>query len=151
MYTNQAFHDIFGSDIGAPHQIVPWSSMFDDEHLPAALEFWRHVTVDKVTATIEIRMKRMALVPVLAPADPYRWVLFTCIPEFHLNGSVKHVTGCITDVTEMKLAEELQKQRVEDVTEARKQQEAFIDMTRLVAKQEQELASRRQQLTFSQP
>lgn len=126
IYANRKFNDMFALNPEAIPVVTPWGDAFSEEDLPVVEEFWRKVVEDHVTSVIETRMIRKG--PDGVP-DGHRWILCTGIPEFHSDGSLKHITGCIIDVTKIKDAEEVQRQRVKDVTEARKQQEAFIDMT----------------------
>ena len=56
-------------------------------------------------------------------------VLSCSYPELGEDGSVVAVSGTLTDITHLKWAERLQKQRTDEAVEAKRQHEAFIDMT----------------------
>lgn len=56
-------------------------------------------------------------------------VLSCSYPELGEDGSVIAVSGTLTDITHLKWAEKLQKQRTDEAVEAKRQHEAFIDMT----------------------
>lgn len=56
-------------------------------------------------------------------------VLSCSYPEFGEDGSITAVSGTLTDITHLKYAERLQKQRTNEAVEAKRQHEAFIDMT----------------------
>jgi PAS domain-containing protein len=57
------------------------------------------------------------------------WVLATATAHRDENGQVTTVAGCITDVSQLKWAEAIQRSRVEEALESKRQQENFIDMT----------------------
>jgi len=56
-------------------------------------------------------------------------ILSCCYPELGEDGSVVAVSGTLTDITHLRWAERLQKQRTDEAIEAKRQHEAFIDMT----------------------
>ncbi|KAK5943410.1 hypothetical protein PMZ80_004417 [Knufia obscura] len=57
------------------------------------------------------------------------WVLASIFAEFTNEGIFQGCTGTLTDISEFKYAETLQRIRLEDALEAKRQQENFIDMT----------------------
>lgn len=57
------------------------------------------------------------------------WVLASIFAEFTNEGTVQGCTGTLTDISEFKYAETLQRTRLNDAIEAKRQQENFIDMT----------------------
>ncbi|KAL1310499.1 hypothetical protein AAFC00_000785 [Neodothiora populina] len=128
LYANDKALEMFNMDSDLPAEVMPWDTLFFPDDVPAAKEFWRCVVDDQKSSTIEARMKTFGTTD-----DPEesvrRWIVCTGIPECNSDGSFRHVTVCVVDVTTIKEAEELQRQRVVDVTEARQRQEAFIDMT----------------------
>ena len=56
-------------------------------------------------------------------------VLSCSYPELGEDGPVVAVLGTLTDITHLKWAEILQKQRTDEAIEAKRQHEALIDMT----------------------
>lgn len=60
------------------------------------------------------------------------WVLFSAYPERHDDGTLKSVFGSITNISSQKWAEGLQKKKMEEAVELKRQQENFIDITRYV-------------------
>jgi len=57
------------------------------------------------------------------------WVLASIFAEFTDEGSCLGCTGTLTDISEFKYAETLQRIRLDEALEAKRQQENFIDMT----------------------
>lgn len=56
-------------------------------------------------------------------------VIAGAYPELNQDGEITGFAGTLTDVTHLRWAERLQKQRLEEAIEAKRQQENFIDMT----------------------
>jgi PAS domain S-box-containing protein len=57
------------------------------------------------------------------------WILATATTANDEEGNVISVTGTLTDVSRLKWAEAIQRSRVEEALESKRQQENFIDMT----------------------
>ena len=82
---------------------------------------------DKVAISLQLRFKH-----------PWRdnngntgdtWGLASAYPEKGPDGELKSIFGSITDISTQKFAEDLQKRRVEEAMELKRQQENFIDIT----------------------
>ena len=99
----------------------------DDDKLLVSRQ-WRKIVDDKVPISTEFRFK-----------TPWQdkegnqlsqtWVLFNAYPEKGPNDEVKRIFGTVTDISTQKFAEELQKRRMEEAVELKRQQENFIDIT----------------------
>jgi PAS domain-containing protein len=61
--------------------------------------------------------------------ENWRWILAYAFSIVDDAGSIKSVIGSLTDITSQKWAENIQKRRMEDALESKRQQEAFIDVT----------------------
>jgi signal transduction histidine kinase len=61
--------------------------------------------------------------------DCSTWILAYAFSIVDEAGSLKSVFGSLTDITSQKLAENIQKRRMDDALESKRQQEAFIDVT----------------------
>lgn len=57
------------------------------------------------------------------------WVLVSVFAEFNKEGEYQGITGTLTDISELKYAEALQRMRLDDALEAKRSQENFMDMT----------------------
>ena len=57
------------------------------------------------------------------------WILFLARPQLDDNGNLTKALGCTTDISHFKWAESVQMQSRLQAEEAKRQQEAFIDMT----------------------
>ena len=77
--------------------------------------------------SIEIRTKK-----VWHASDGQRaqaWCRASIFAEFANDGTFQGCTGTLTDISDFKYAESLQRIRLDDALEAKRQQENFIDMT----------------------
>ncbi|KAL8717150.1 MAG: hypothetical protein Q9225_005579, partial [Loekoesia sp. 1 TL-2023] len=57
------------------------------------------------------------------------WVLASAFPEKNSDGSLKIIFGSITNISQQKWAEHLEKRKMEEALEMKRQQENFIDIT----------------------
>jgi signal transduction histidine kinase len=127
LWANEHYYRLSGK--GAEHHVAPLS--FYDVYLeadwPKVTEVWESLLagVDQVTA--EVRLKRMYEAPIGDPepaqiqilAFPYR------DPE---TGQVTSVMACTTDISRLKWAQTFQARLAAEAKEAKRQQEAFIDV-----------------------
>jgi signal transduction histidine kinase len=127
LWANEHYYRLSGK--GAEDHTAPFSfyDVYLEEDLPKVVEVWDNLLagVDHVTA--EVRLKRMYEAPVGDPepaqiqilAFPYR------DPE---TGQVKSVMACTTDISRLKWAQTFQARLAAEAKEAKRQQEAFIDV-----------------------
>lgn len=57
------------------------------------------------------------------------WVLFSAYPEKYEDGRLKSVFGVMTNISQQKWAEGIQRSKMEEAVELKRQQENFIDIT----------------------
>ncbi|KAF3938045.1 hypothetical protein ABW19_dt0201566 [Dactylella cylindrospora] len=89
---------------------------------------WLEVISGKVAKTWEFRWKTPLLLPNHMGEQVDRWTLLSASPEVDADGVLLGVFGSITNISETKFAEDLQKRRVEEVVELKRQQDNFVDM-----------------------
>ena len=105
-----------------------WIDYVGDEDRPLVTRQWQKIIDDKIPISVEFRFKK-----------PWQdregnrfsntWVLTSAYPEKGSDGAVKRIFGSVTDISTQKFAEELQKRRMEEAVELKRQQENFIDIT----------------------
>jgi PAS domain S-box-containing protein len=100
-----------------------WALLVHPDHLNSVKDMWHRVLIDKVPVTFEIRLKRNT-----SGGRPM-WILLSAYSRLRRDNSVETVVTSVTDVSNQKFAEEVQKKRVEDAMEVRRQQQNFIDVT----------------------
>ncbi|KAK9786616.1 hypothetical protein SCARD494_11107 [Seiridium cardinale] len=103
-----------------------WMDEVNDEDRPALEEAWQHLTKQKIAITIEFRFKRSREESGNVIDN---WVLMSAYPENFADGSIKEIFGCMTNISQQKLAEQIQDQRRQEAVELKRQQENFIDIT----------------------
>jgi len=132
-YRNEKWFDLIGlARDDAPE--VPGSSLMleriNKDDLDEVVRKWDELQRNE-TDTISFTFR-------VANPDAYqneeggnvRWILtyaFSIVDE--TTGSIRSIFGSFTDITAQKWAENLQKRRVEDALESKRQQETFIDVT----------------------
>ncbi|CAK7242601.1 MAG: hypothetical protein STHCBS139747_004097 [Sporothrix thermara] len=108
-----------------------WMDGVQDEDRPGLAVVWNRLVNDKVAVTHEFRFKHMTTIETEGdePIETTTWVLLRAYPEKDDEGHLKGIFGCITDISQQKLAEEFQIQLRKEAVEHRRQQENFIDIT----------------------
>jgi hypothetical protein len=91
---------------------------------------WQKLAVIKEEVSSEIRLKKPWIREERNEAiRDTTWILFLARPQLDDNGNLTKVLGCTTDISHFKWAESVQMQSRLQAEEAKRQQEAFIDMT----------------------
>ncbi|KAI1378669.1 hypothetical protein F4677DRAFT_374538 [Hypoxylon crocopeplum] len=123
-YCNDMWWDI--SRHNRSQSVNNWMDSVKDEDRPALETVWHILLTDKVAVTHEFRFKcsRHEGETVIDT-----WVLMSAYPEKDANGGIKGIFGCVTNISQQKLAEQIQMQRREEAVELKRQQENFIDIT----------------------
>ncbi|KAL1903583.1 hypothetical protein Sste5346_000211 [Sporothrix stenoceras] len=108
-----------------------WMDSVQDEDQPELAVVWNRLVNDKVIVTHEFRFKKNTTIETegAEPIETTTWVLLRAYPEKDDNGNLKGIFGCITDISQQKLAEEFQIQLRKEAVEHKRQQENFIDIT----------------------
>ena len=117
-----------------PSTNSPWATWMDsvqDEDQPALMVVWDRLVRDKMAITHEFRFKQNTTIHTDGsdPIETTTWVLLRAYPEKDEDGNLKGIFGCITDISQQKLAEEFQIQLRKEAVEHKRQQENFIDIT----------------------
>lgn len=123
-YTNSAWHEISGYPIGV--EVTNWGDYIHPMNRRMVSEFWDHVFgAEEATSTCEWQFANG------------RWVTATIIRlDLAAPGRLRGILGCVTDITERKLHEDDQRNRMieaeerrREAEEAKRQQELLIDIT----------------------
>ncbi|KAI0521539.1 histidine kinase [Xylaria bambusicola] len=123
-YSNDMWWDI--SRHNRSESVNSWMQSVKDEDRPALEAVWRQLVSEKVAITHEFRFK-CARHEGGVIIDT--WVLMSAYPEKDIEGGIKGIFGCITNISQQKLAEQIQMHRREEAVELKRQQENFIDIT----------------------
>ena len=104
-----------------------WTAAILPEDLSTVEKNWKAMLEDMVPISVQFRFKH-----------PWRdrngntgdtWVLANTHPEKGPDGKLKSVFGSVTDISSQKFVEDLQKRRLVEAMELKRQQENFIDIT----------------------
>lgn len=128
---------------------MSWMDVYKESSRHTISEGWARLTKDGLRWSAELELSRPWVDPTTGEQIE-NWILADCSPEFDEDGTVKAIMGSITDITLQKRsakdaedraslseqlllrtqeAEALQKQRLEEAEETRRQQNNFIDIT----------------------
>ena len=125
---NDRFYEMTGvkkDDIEPGH----WLSFLEESSKPVFEHGWAQLVHDRVPWSGEIQLSAKASRAHGAEEQMEHWVLFTAAPEFAADSSLRSVMGSLTDITDLKWAEGLQKRRLAESIEEKRQQNEFIDIT----------------------
>ena len=126
-YCNDAWYEISRHPRQEITDTDSWMSTVHPDDLPLATGAWSACVREKVPMSIQFRFRH-----------PWRdksgntgetWVLGSAFPETGHDGQLKSIFGSITDISTQKFAEGIQKRRMEEAMELKRQQENFIDIT----------------------
>ncbi|KAF2470863.1 uncharacterized protein BDR25DRAFT_342712 [Lindgomyces ingoldianus] len=107
-----------------PHR----GSFFDvylDEDRGKADELWKNLLGGANHVTAELRLKRLYTSPI-GDAEPAQLQVLAF--PYRESGSLKSIMACATDISRLKWAETFQARLATEAREAKRQQEAFIDV-----------------------
>jgi hypothetical protein len=124
-YCNREWFEVSGHPL-VPFEEIGWDFM-DAKNLEIVTHNWDIITSTKQPVKFQFELNRT-----WSDGDGrgMRASVLSCsYPELGEDGSVVSVSGTLTDITHLKWAERLQKQRTDEAVEAKRQHEAFIDMT----------------------
>jgi PAS domain S-box-containing protein len=123
-YCNDMWWDL--SRHNRSESVNNWMRSVRDEDRPALEAVWQRLLLEKVAITHEFRFKCCRHEGGIIIDT---WVLMSAYPEKDADGGIKGIFGCITNISQQKLAEQIQTQRREEAVELKRQQENFIDIT----------------------
>ncbi|KAI1175577.1 hypothetical protein F4777DRAFT_322917 [Nemania sp. FL0916] len=123
-YSNDMWWDL--SRHNRSESVNNWMQSVKDEDRPALEAVWRRLVLEKIAITHEFRFKCSRHEGGVIIDT---WVLMSAYPEKDAEGGIKGIFGCITNISQQKLAEQIQMHRREEAVELKRQQENFIDIT----------------------
>lgn len=104
-----------------------WVDYVLESDMPLVHQMWHDLVDNRKAVSTEFRFRAPWLDRSGVTGET--WVLFSAYPETHENGRLKSVFGSVTNISSQKWAEGLQKKKMEEAVELKRQQETFIDMT----------------------
>lgn len=119
-YCNRQFFDSTGHPHTDPGE-VDWRQLVFPEDIYIVDAAWKVVIEEKKPVSIQFRLCRQ-----WEDADgksKQAWAQTQSYPDCDAAGNVKQILGTLTDITKFKWAEDVQRTRVEEALEAKRQQE----------------------------
>ncbi|KAK4983048.1 hypothetical protein LTR50_007448 [Elasticomyces elasticus] len=105
-----------------------WRGAIWHEDMPIIQQVWDRLIIHQESVDFQFRLTRTWRHP-SDGMESQAWVLASVYPTLDDHGLVCAVQGTQIDISELKWAEKVQRLRVEEALEAKRQQENFIDMT----------------------
>lgn len=125
-YCNEAWFEMLGLEPKPCSQLdATWTDGILDHDLPLIWESVRVILETREPRTTQFRFRKMWV-----SGDGHRyqcWGSSVSHPELDEDGNVKAIMTTTTDISHLKWAEDVQKSRVEEALEAKRQVEVFID------------------------
>ena len=125
-FANDTWYDIsrVPRDGAAEHK---WMEAINPEDRPLVRQLWEDLVVGTKPVSSEFRFQAQWEDRTGNRGDT--WVLFSGYPEKYDDGRLKSIFGSITNISPQKWAEGIQKRKMEEAVELKRQQENFIDIT----------------------
>ena len=126
IFTNDTWHDIAQYPRDTP-VAFDWINYVKEEDRERTRRTWDIVVNELTPVRVEFRFKHPWKDEFGNTGDT--WALASSFPEKTPDGKLKSIFGSVTDISTQKFAEGLQKKRMEEAMEMKRQQENFVDIT----------------------
>ncbi|KAI4719758.1 hypothetical protein E4T48_04057 [Aureobasidium sp. EXF-10727] len=127
-FCNSAWFEMLGiTPVPVSQLDSSWTDGILEQDLPLIRDTVQKIMTTHEPQTTQFRFRRM-----FVSGDGHRyqsWGSSTSHPELDDDGAVKAIMTTTTDISHLKWAEDVQRSRVEEALEAKRQNEVFIDMT----------------------
>jgi PAS domain-containing protein len=135
-YRSDRWFEIFEIAAEQADVVSVWDNIVFPEDIPVCEGLFHKLAVDKVAISFELKTK-MRWVPPGDQAEEegddsqpyYKWILCSAYPEVNQNDELLEIVGNVTDISEQKWAEGVQKHGKDTALESKKHLEHFIDTT----------------------
>ncbi|KAF2475283.1 uncharacterized protein BDR25DRAFT_279297 [Lindgomyces ingoldianus] len=135
IYRNHRWFDIFKVSVDVDDVAQAWMNIVFPEDFSYCEGLFAKLVVDKTPFCVELRTA-MPWTPPESSQDPesntqehFVWILCSAYPELGPNHELKEIVGNMTDISQQKWAEGVQKMRTDSALESKKHLEHFIDTT----------------------
>lgn len=115
--------------------MAAWLNIVYPEDIPKCESVFAKLIMEKVPVIFELETK-MSWSPPPELEQPecggsqhHKWILCSAYPELGPNDELLEIVGSVTDISQQKWAEGIQKKRTDDALESKKHLEHFIDTT----------------------
>lgn len=106
---------------------INWFDCVIEEDRETLQQAWKTLVVEARAVNIQVRVHRLWSNSAGEKCGN-AWIMCKALPEFKDDGSVEQIVSAITDISHLKFAEAVQRERVAEAVERRRQQENFVDL-----------------------
>ncbi|KAJ4988866.1 hsp90-like protein [Stagonosporopsis vannaccii] len=125
LWANDHYYELSGHNAAQHTQPFAFLNAYYDSDRPKAANVWDRLIAGEDHVTAELRVKRQYKPPV-GDWEPAHIHLMAF--PYRENGITKSVMACTTDISRLKWAQSFQARLAAEAREAKRQQEAFIDV-----------------------
>ncbi|KAF2793304.1 hypothetical protein K505DRAFT_385801 [Melanomma pulvis-pyrius CBS 109.77] len=125
-YVNDQFFELTGHP-RVPFEQLSWDQIVTEEDMVKIKNACCAITGGKTAKPVELKLKKTWIDQEGNRSEI--WVEGSSYPEMDENGTVISIMGTLFDISHFKWAESMQRRRIEEALEAKRQAENFIDST----------------------
>ncbi|KAF3040586.1 hypothetical protein E8E11_005475 [Didymella keratinophila] len=125
LWANDHYYELAGNDATQHATPLAFLDAYYDTDRHKAENVWEKLLAGHDHVTAELRLKRLYKPPVGEPEPAHIHIMAFPYRE---NGEIKSVMACTTDISRLKWAQSFQARLAAEAREAKRQQEAFIDV-----------------------
>ncbi|ESZ95196.1 putative histidine kinase M3C8p [Sclerotinia borealis F-4128] len=126
LWANQMYYELTGHPgPEEPQYNFSFLDILIDEDRALNLQSWARLHTGQSHIETTSRLKRMFVPPC---GEPHHAYMLSLAFPYMVNGEVKSIMSCITDISELKWAEASEARNAEEARAAKRQQEEFIDV-----------------------
>jgi PAS domain-containing protein len=134
-YRNQRWYDMFDVAVGNEDVMAAWLNIVFPEDLAKVEGVFSRLVVQKEAIFLELKT-RMPWTPPPDLSQPegeavphFKWILCSAYPEVDDKGDLVEIVGNVTDISQQKWAEGIQKIQTDIALESKQHLEHFLDTT----------------------
>ncbi|KAL5120426.1 hypothetical protein ACEQ8H_001716 [Pleosporales sp. CAS-2024a] len=127
LWANEQYYRLAGSSAEQHAKPYAFLDVYYDGDRSKAVDVWNSLLAGSNHVSAEMRLKRMYEAPVGEP-EPAQIQLLAFPYRDSETGQVKSIMACTTDISRLKWAQTFQTRLAAEAKEAKRQQEAFIDV-----------------------
>ncbi|KAJ4322435.1 hypothetical protein N0V94_002422 [Neodidymelliopsis sp. IMI 364377] len=125
LWANDRYYELAGTSADQHSERLSFLDVYYDDDRSKAVDVWENLLAGEDHVTAEIRLKRQYTPPV-GDTEPAH-IHIMAFP-YRENGETKSIMACTTDISRLKWAQNFQARLAAEAREAKRQQEAFIDV-----------------------
>lgn len=130
-YCNHKYFEMMGSEKLSNYADHNFADFIFEDDLDSVEAAFKTLVVDQKSVSHQFRLKRKWISPDGVEGEAY--LSADSYPVFDEEGNLKAIQGIIFDTSRFHWAEKVQKARVAEAVEAKKQQERFIDVSSAIS------------------